>query len=328
MPRPPCSHHAPARPVPSEVLDHLAVALSLGGHLGSADGPAPPTVLVRVRPAVGGAADRHPVDPALVDADPLGPGSVDLGVLELPAGVHPADALVGRTVPPGWWAAGLVTPGRARVGDGEGAAEGPGAPDAPGVAITAALLVGRDGQVAHHVAGLAGDPGVPGGRLVDLVRRSLALPTDPPDVPAATWWRALWLDGVVAATAAAPPSTGPPGVVGALGAELADALVADPDLCSVAGWARLRALAAGPAPADGGGAAAVRAALLRFVTPADAAWMDDGCFARWMEAALPSVDELLGLVEAVVPPPAATAIRAAAAPDCGARGPDLRRRAV
>lgn len=290
MPRPPCS---PRPLVPPTALDDLARHVALA-HLG-----ADHASLVRARPHAEG---------------------VDLAVRALPSGVHPADALVGHTVPSRWSASGVVATGRARRLD---------APDDPGVPVAVAVIVSRDGHVAHH---LARDPDAPDdglhpthlpspeeaplGRLPDLLRRTLGLPTEPPREPAATWWRALWLDAVVAAAAHDPGHAPDPtaSLTDVLPPDLVEALAADPTLCGREGWARLHELAGRATPPTAPGEAAVRRALGPYVDPSMAAWMDVGCFARWLLASLPPVDDLLALASALVPAPTLAALRHAAGP--------------
>jgi hypothetical protein len=123
-------------------------------------------------------------------------------------------------------------------------------------------------------------------------------------VSAAEWWRACWLDALVAVAAADPgfrPDAGRP-ITSTLPAALVQALVDEPELCSEAGWSRLRRLAAAPEPPEGPVPAAVRATVAPFIDPATAAWLDDGSFARSLLGALPAVDELLDLAAGLVPP--------------------------
>lgn len=262
---------AVARPLPSPVLDQIA------RHVAEAHHGATHAALVRARP---------------------GPTGAEVGLCPLPEGVHPAEALLGRLVPPAWAASGVVAPARARSLDG---------PDPTGTATTVAILVGRDGHVTSHATDVdrieAGGE-APVGRLPDLLRRSLGLPTAAPGMPVAEWWRACWLDSVVAAVARRPGLVPHPDhpLTSTLPPVLVQALVARPELCTDAGWALVRRLAAAPDPPAEPGPAAVRATVAPFVTPAEAAWFDDGSFARWLLGSLPSVDELLGLAAALVPP--------------------------
>jgi hypothetical protein len=283
VPQPTCST---PRPLPPAVVDELARQIA-GAHVGAVH-----PSLVRLRPGADG---------------------VEVGVCALPDGVHPADALVGQVVPEAWTASGVVAPARARSLDG---------PDDGGARTVVAVLVTREGHLASHavdlagadVAGLVAGGEAPVGRIPDLLRRTLGLPTAPPRVPAAEWWRVCWLDAVVTAAADPGPAVDPDHpLTGALPSPLVRALVDDPTLCAVEGWGRIRAVAAAAPPTEPG-PAAVRRTVSPFVDAAAAAWMDDGCFARWLLTALPSVDELLALADDLLPPDVARQLRAVARP--------------
>lgn len=284
MPHPTCSNPRPLSPA---VVDELARQIA-GAHV-EATQPS----LVRLRSGVDG---------------------VEVGLCALPDGVHPADALVGQVVPEPWTASGVVAPARAHSLDG---------PDEGGTRTVVAILVTRDDHLASHavdldgadVAGLAAGGEAPVGRIPDLLRRTLGLPTRAPRVPAAEWWRVCWLDAVV--TAVADPGREVDAdrpLTSTLPLPLVRALVDDPSLCAVEGWGRIRALAATADPPTEPGPAAVRRSVAPFVDPVAAAWMDDGCFARWLLAALPSVDELLALADDLVPADVAAQLRAVARP--------------
>lgn len=282
-----------AGPLPSTALDELAA------EIGEAHADHDHATLVRIRPRASG---------------------VEVGLCSLPPDVHPASALAGHVVPPPWAASGVVAPGWARPVE-QAAATG------TGTRTTVVMLVGRDGHVASHAVGIPGLSSVAGvpsgtdtgggdearagagagalvGRIPDLLLRTLQLPTPAPTVTAAAWWRACWLDAVVAAAAddpARPPDRQRP-LTGTLPVPLVQALIDEPALCTVAGWPRIRQLAAAPEPPPAPGPAAVRAAVGAHVDPTLATWMDDGCFSRWLLDALPTVDELLDLASGLVEP--------------------------
>jgi hypothetical protein len=268
-------HPTPIRaphPLPRPALDQIAQQIA------EAHGGATHASLVRVRPR---------------------PTGLEVGLCALPEGAHPAEALLGHVVPPSWAASGVVAPAWARPVE-EAAATG------TGTRTSVVVVVGRDGHVASHAVGIdgigaGGEP--PVGRIPDLLHRTLGLPTPAPGLSAAEWWRAFWLDALVATAADAPDHAPDPDqpLTSTLPPELVQALVDEPYLCTEAGWSRLRRLAAAEAPPDAPGPAAVRAAVTPFVDPSVAAWFDDGSFARWLLDALPSVDELLELAAALVP---------------------------
>jgi len=275
MPHPTCTV---PRPLPSEELDRVA------RELAEADAGTPHATLVRVRP---------------------GPTGPVIGRCSLPAGVHPADALIGQVVPTDWVASGVVAPARARSLD---------VPDDPGAPTTVVMLVGRDGHATSHALGVdaieaGGEP--PVGRIPDLLRRTLGLPTAPPGTSAAEWWRVCWLDALVAAAAADPDHRPEPErpLTSTLPVDLVQALVDEPGLCAVEGWTRMRQLAAEPEAPAAPGPAAVRRAVAPHVEPSVAAWMDDGCFSRWLLGAVPALDELLDLASALLPPEVVDGLR-------------------
>ncbi len=269
-------------PLPRAVLDQLA------RQLAEAQGEAAHATLIRVRPHTDG---------------------ISIGMCALPEGVHPAEALLGQVVPHPWVASGVVAPARARPLDD---------PVDAAADVTVVVLAGRDGSIASHAIGLPApdeaDP--PVGRIPDLLLRTLGRPTPPLAEPAAEWWRAVWLDAIVAQCAAdpaVPPDLRRP-LTSTLPAELVQALVDEPALCAPVGWGLMRRLvAAGPSDEDDDpAAAAVRAAITPHVSPSVAAWMDDGCFGRWLLDSLPSVDQLLDIAADLVPPEVHASIRTVA----------------
>lgn len=283
MPRPAC----PARlnpATPTDLLDVVADRL-VSAHQ-SVMGPA----LVRVR--------------AVAD-------QVELAVQPVPAGVHPADALLGQVVPSRWSAAGVIAGGTAHRLE-----------PADQHAVTLAVLVDRSGHVAQRVIDLDGVAVTfdeqPRGRLVDLLLRSLGRPTDPPEDDPRRWWAAAWLDAVVAHAARAPVSLTsvddvlllhplverrPPSGAVEGSTELVTGALA-------LSWSRLRHLVAEEGPPVGPAERAAQAALPSFLGAHLARWMDDGCLARWLIGELPSVDELLAVADALLPAALAAPVRA------------------
>jgi hypothetical protein len=264
---------SPAPSLPAPVLDHLV------REIAEAHADSTHATLIRARPT---------------------PDGVDVGLCALPEGVHPAEALVGHVVPQRWAVSGVVAPARARPLE-DAAATG------TGTSTTVAMLVGRDGHVTSCALGVEGvEAGrqAPVGRIPDLLLRTLGRPTPPPPLPSVEWWRAHWLDALVSVAADDPEGAPDPenALTGTLPPELVHALVDDPTLTGPDGWARMRALASAADPPDAPGPAAVREAITPFVDPEVAGWMDDGCFARWLLDALPTVDELLELAAALVTP--------------------------
>lgn len=200
----------------------------------------------------------------------------DLGVAPLD-GRHPTDALLGQTAPPDWHAVGIATHGWAyHVAER-------GDPDRRRHRVHVVTLLSRSGEHAHRTR--ADDPDLeaqlaaelPSGEQVDLLRRVLGLPTEAPPCDAATYWSIEWLSALIDAGTSVRtlsdavvlhPVTALIRRGTAIGdADLVDVLTA---FHRVMSWPRLRELAA----AD------------RFTVPelgpADADWLDDGAFARFV----------------------------------------------
>ncbi len=305
MPRPSCSPRPTPPPLtpdpspPEELLALLADRL-VEAHLGST---APGAALVRVRPTADG---------------------VDLGLCPLPHHLHPVDALVGTTVDRRWSAVGIVTDATAHPIDTEGGLPPDGDDGPPHPHVVVVLLLDRHGHVAHRLvprqAGAV--PTVtdaPEGRVIDVLRRTLDLPTPPPDTAAGPWWATLWLDRIVATVAAAP--TVPrtlldlahlhPLVGAGLSARDATVLHRLPPAPSVAGWEVMRRALASTDPAVTLAEGTIRRALLPLASPDQARWFDQGSFARWLEAALPPRPVLLAAVDSLLAPRLARALREA-----------------
>lgn len=244
---------------------------------------------------------------------------VELGLLPLEPGQHPADVMAGFTAPPNWHAVGVVTTGRSR--EIQAGKEPPVANSEPRP-IRLTFLLDRLGDAITLVTPLGSAADArrelhepPDGMLADACRRVLRLATAPPSDSPDLWLTMRWLDQLLAAAAAepgavttwsaavalhplAPPGSSPSPV--AL-AELVDQAVLTFD------WERLRLLAAGgtgPAPA---------------LEPAVAAWMDAGSFARHLLGAELPVDLMLTELDALLPAAVMRAVRRALPSSGGAR---------
>jgi hypothetical protein len=288
----------PLRPVGEAHLEALASVLLAALDLHRGD----PSHLVRLR-VVGDAADAQ--------------GELELGILALDADDHPLDALVGRHAPPEWAAVGVVATGLARSIDPD---DGP-----PPFPVRSAHLVARDGSWAAAWqptagAGSGGSAHGPGlvadrasGRIDDALRRYLGLATAPPPASTQRLWALQWLDAVVAAAgdSAGRPCTastviGMHPAVAAFDLDPAtldaDGLAAAADrLARARGWEPLRrACAAGlwAHPA---------------VDPADARWLDDGAFARWLLGWWPELDDLRDAAASLLSPRVGAVVDAALA---------------
>lgn len=200
----------------------------------------------------------------------------DLGVKPLD-GRHPTEALLGFTAPDDWHAVGIATHGWAyHVAER-------GDPDRRRHRVHVVTLLSRSGEHAHRTRAdddaidelMAGE--APTGEQVDLLRRVLGLPTDPPPCEPATYWTIEWLSALI----------NRPGGVRTLsdavalhpvthllrhgtGIDEADTLDVLTAFHRVLTWGRMRELAS----------------IDRFsvpeLTPDDAAWLDDGSFARFV----------------------------------------------
>jgi hypothetical protein len=212
-----------------------------------------------------------------------------LGWLSLD-GAHPLDVLAGFVAPDDWRAIGVCATGRAH--EPAGTSE-----------VTFTLLVDRGGATASLLqrgGELEVLPGRPDGLVADACRRALGLPTAPPPGSSLALWTVIWLDRVVAEAHARSPGQPAPtwssvaGLHPASGSRGgADPVALALDAAALAEawpWGRLRAE---PAMADLPGVSP---------SPALAHWMDDGMWARWLIAELPSVAGLLDAARALLPP--------------------------
>ena len=197
---------------------------------------------------------------------------VDLKVKPLEG--HPVSVLRCVTAPPEWFGVGVLTGGWSHW------------PGRESVRVRVTSFVCRDGTelaaVRSEGAELQLIEGRGFGPALDTLRRVLQLPTDPPDVTIAEWLTKCWLMLVAKQTKRgrrAPKLSWPEaaalhpalGVTGARPDELA---VVALDAAAAMTWERFRQLHV----AEGSD---------------EAAWMDDGMFARWQVHGHPPIAELL-----------------------------------
>lgn len=215
--------------------------------------------------------DRQPT--LLIHATaPGADGAVDLGLREVDE--HPVDALVGTVAPEEWDVVGCSQLGWAHRLDDRGRVA---QPRAHRVRITS--LVSRSGAEIALVRHEGGDdaeemPAGTAGRVPDVLRRCLGLPTPPPQVPVACFFAALWCTAIAEAAGA-----GRGRILDWTGAERLHPA-----------YRPGRPLARSAAEqARGIGWDGVRWQLVegRWRLPGLeaelAAWFDDGSFARWIE---------------------------------------------
>jgi hypothetical protein len=182
-------------------------------------------------------------------------------------------------------------------------------------------VLSRSGEFAHRTAidPAAGidvpadrlDEEAPVGEQVDLLRRCLALPTDPPPCPSAVYWANRWLATILGA----PPEKRAdwdgvaelhPAVDVVRQARGASSMLLDPmQLVPVArgfarayDWTRMRALL-------GAGRFEVEE-----LVASDAEWFDDGAFARFLLNRCPPLAMLRDQVDALLPGPLAERVAA------------------
>jgi hypothetical protein len=225
------------------------------------------------------------------------------------------EALVGFAAPDEWLAIGVVTEGNARHL----------AQPAERRRVRCVHLVDRTGTSGSTLRLQGEDASVlssaddhdPSGRIDDVCRRALGLPTAPPQHSSAELWATVWLERLLEHRGSTPADLRLPWrevaelhpavalVVGEAdgerwGPEAAQHLTRLGELLAdVHSWPVLRvACAAGEWPVDG-------------VPAAVAEWLDDGAFSRWVLGEFPPLDQLVVAACEVVPPSVRRRLRAA-----------------
>jgi hypothetical protein len=293
-----CAHHPPIDAGTHDVLLRLARVLA---EAAAADDLRAP----RATDAGGVGSVVAVIGPLpRLGADPL-----DLAVRALD-GHHPVEALVGFVAPDDWSAVGVVAPATAHHLD---TAAGVTAPFDNGDRIVTAHLIARDGASASvgrrsdgSVWSTSAPSGVdqPSGRLDDVLRRALGLPTQPPPADSAELWARLWLDRVLAEVGGRPDRSwswaslavlhpAAQLVVDDLRGRVAEVVRAMPRLAEMLSrrrtWGDLR-----------------RDHLsgdwtTPSIQPDVARWMDDGIFSRWLLDGVPSCGETLVALRDLLP---------------------------
>jgi hypothetical protein len=237
-----------------------------------------------------------PLAVGVVDDD----DSADLWLNEMPV-PDLAVALRGFEAPPDWWAFGVVSTGTVRH------LEHPTDPGLPGQVVV--HLVARSGQAVSLVGGdgtlpveLGGEQPI-FGRLADACRRVLGLPTPPPPADTRLLFALQWLDRVSVEAFLRVDDRLSWGEVARMHpfADILDGSGLDCDLDdhlsevgNAAGqawpWEQIRAAcASGRQPQAP-------------VVGADAAWADEGTFARMLLELYPELDDLLISLGALLAP--------------------------
>ncbi len=198
------------------------------------------------------------------------PDGPDVGILPLD-GLAPADALLGTVAPEHWSVLGVASGGWARSLD---------RPAGPRVRADVVVLVARDGEVVSRVRHgdevLTEPPAF--GVTLDCLQRALGLPTAPPEVPATQFVATAWLEGVLVAGRAGhrPPAWSEIRWLLSTAAE------------EGFDWGRLRWMMVEGRWEEPG------------LTPADAAWFDDGAFSRWVLSGRPPLPAMLAELGRVI----------------------------
>ena len=247
---------------------------------------------------------RSGLEPSLVHVIVDGPHA-QLGLKPLD-GHHPSELLVGFTAPSSWHALGVATRGHAYPIAERGAAS----QSRPRARVDVVALLSRSGELAHRVhvrgdddlaAALGAAPDETTGEQIDLLRLALGLPTDPPPCRSDVFWTVEWLSGLLGAAPeevvtwddviARHPAmalltrTGDAGDA-SRSDDFVDVVTA---FCNVCTWGRLRSLVG-----DG-----------RFtapeLVPSDAAWFDDGGFARFLLSPCPPLSMLRAQADGQLP---------------------------
>ena len=185
---------------------------------------------------------------------------------------HPLDTVLGFVAPPSWLALGVCAEGWAASTD-----SGCRPSEARGrVRMRSTTLVTRDGRVASGMRLAGGDLRQLGGgegTVIDALKRAVGVATTPPEAPYVGWVARMLLLLIIGDVPNARHRV--PWCQLRPSLERAQVLARD------GSWAALRGLASR------------RAGVVADLTPAAAAWMDDGMFSRWAIGGLPSYDRLL-----------------------------------
>lgn len=236
------------------------------------------------------------IEPALIHVAGVDERGFDLGLRPLD-GAHPTGLLLSTTAPDDWHAAGVVTSGWAYHRDPTSSSS------RIRHRIHLATLVSRTGEIAHTVEGLddvdldpptlSGQP--PEGEQVDLLRRSLGLPTPPAPCDASVFWVIRWL-GTIAdqrpdrwtdVLEAHPAMALLENTSSLTRADTLELIGAFHRVCS---WSRLRTLTST-------GVLAVPE-----LRADDASWLDEGSFARFVLNRSPSLQMARAEVASVLGP--------------------------
>lgn len=198
-------------------------------------------------------------------------------------GAHPTDLLLGHRCGPDVHAVGLAVCGWARRFPQW--SDGPSEPHR----VQVVTLLSRTGELAHRIHHETPEPIVveeaPTGEQIDLMRRSLGLATDPPPWDSGLMWAMAWLLRIARSEAPVDSWTSlwslhPAFDPGDVPTTRAGAQRRVRAFVRNSGWAEVRSdVIEGIHPNP-------------MISPDEAAWLDEGSFARFVLNRLPSPDEL------------------------------------
>jgi hypothetical protein len=240
------------------------------------------------------------------------PSQAEVALLPLAPGQHPTDVLLGFTAPATWAAVGVISSAHQHASD---------QPHVSAVPVRLTFLLDRSGcsvtllsplePVSAKVGGRRELTSHPEGQLADICHRVLGLATAPPTEHPAEWLTRRWLDRILTEAVAKPGRPGTWAEAVALHPLVGPGAAPTPgglaqltsSALSTLGWDGLRLLATRGADAQS-----------PLVGPEVAAWMDAGCFARWLLAAELPEHLVLGELGALLPPAVVQAIGSAIRP--------------
>ena len=209
--------------------------------------------------------------PCLVNVVGADAEGADVGFKEIDG--HPLDSILGFMAPAEWLALGVCAEGWAASLDA-----GCRPSQAKGrMRMRSTVLVSRQGVVASGMR-LAGEefklmPDEGYGTILDALKRALGLPTAPPEVPFVGWVARLLLMLIIGDV--------PRGHRRVPWCQLRPSLERYRELAEEGSWETVRSIAG------------KRAGMVADLEPADAAWMDEGMFSRWVIGGMPSYEHLL-----------------------------------
>ena len=248
------------------------------------------------------------------------PAGIPPAFVEIVGGLDPPDSvrwhadvaeLLGFVAPPDCQAVVFVGEGTARPLAG-------GPPDVVGLLkpgeqrrCKTVFLLTRDGDAAGYCregATILIDEPPTIGRIPDSIRRSLGLPTPPPDQPTDGLLARLWLNEVISVAERASAPLGWPEVAqlhpvmkvcaeGGLTIPLTDLVHYLHIASSEWTWSFLVAQSIGPGW------------MADFLPPGAAGWMDEGMLSRWLLGSFPPVADLLERARPLISPAAARKLR-------------------